>query len=279
MVNLLENAIKYAKPSAGQTGHIAVALKQVGTVVRLEVSDNGPGIPEVDRKRVLERFVRLEKSRSEQGSGLGLALVNAVATLRRIMNPGGDTAMLLDIVAEESDRLNRMVADLLDFTRPRNPVLQPEDLLRVLQDAFEAARAQALTERPVYISVEVEPGLSAVPMDRRQIRQALFNVAVNAIQAMPQGGEVWVHARRDTHGGREQLRIDVMDQGPGIPAELLHRVFEPFFTTKAQGTGLGLAVVKRILEEHRGEIAVESAPGRGTTFTFWLPLTQPQSLS
>ncbi|MBN8469723.1 GAF domain-containing protein [Corallococcus exiguus] len=206
-------------------------------------------------------------------------IFNAVATLRRIMNPGGDTAMLLDIVAEESDRLNRMVADLLDFTRPRNPVLQPEDLLRVLQDAFEAARAQAPTERPVYISVEVDPGLSAVPMDRRQIRQALFNVAVNAIQSMPQGGEVRVRGRRDTHGGREQLRIDVMDGGPGIPAELLHRVFEPFFTTKAQGTGLGLAVVKRILEEHRGEIAVESAPGRGTTFTFWLPLTQPQSLS
>ncbi|NNC01997.1 GAF domain-containing protein [Corallococcus exiguus] len=206
-------------------------------------------------------------------------IFNAVATLRRIMNPGGDTAMLLDIVAEESDRLNRMVADLLDFTRPRNPVLQPEDLLRVLQDAFEAARAQAPTERPVYLSVEVEPGLSAVPMDRRQIRQALFNVAVNAIQSMPQGGDVRVRGRRDTHGGREQLRIDVMDGGPGIPAELLHRVFEPFFTTKAQGTGLGLAVVKRILEEHRGEIAVESAPGRGTTFTFWLPLTQPQSLS
>ncbi|RKH70703.1 GAF domain-containing protein [Corallococcus interemptor] len=206
-------------------------------------------------------------------------IFNAVATLRRIMKPGGDTAMLLDIVAEESDRLNRMVSDLLDFTRPRNPVLQPEDLLRVLQDAFDAARAQAATERPVHVSVEVEPGLTAVPMDRRQIRQALFNVAVNAIQAMPQGGEVRVRARRDTHGGREQLRIDVVDGGPGIPAELLHRVFEPFFTTKAQGTGLGLAVVKRILEEHRGEIAVESAPGRGTTFTFWLPLTQPQSLS
>ncbi|MBN9688188.1 MULTISPECIES: ATP-binding protein [unclassified Corallococcus] len=206
-------------------------------------------------------------------------IFNAVATLRRIMNPGGDTAMLLDIVAEESDRLNRMVADLLDFTRPRNPVLQPEDLLRVLQDAFDAARAQAPTERPVSLSIEVEPGLAAVPMDRRQIRQALFNVAVNAIQSMPQGGEVRVRARRDTHGGREQLRIDVMDGGPGIPAELLHRVFEPFFTTKAQGTGLGLAVVKRILEEHRGEIAVESAAGRGTTFTFWLPLTQPQSLS
>lgn len=204
-------------------------------------------------------------------------IFNAVASLRRIMKLEGDAAMLMDILVEESDRLNRMVGDLLDYTRPRNPVLQNEDLPRVLQDSLEAAKALGATERPVHIHSEVEPGMPLVPMDRRLIRQALVNVAVNALQSMPQGGQLQVKARREAHGGREQLRIDVTDQGPGIPAELLHRVFEPFFTTKAQGTGLGLAVVKRILEEHRGEIAVESAPGRGTTFTFRLPLTQPLS--
>jgi signal transduction histidine kinase len=205
-------------------------------------------------------------------------IFNAVASLRRLLGQGGDSGMLLDILSEESDRLNRIVGDLLDYTRPRDPVLQHEDLGRVLQDSLEAARVQGGgAERPVLIKAEVEPDLPPVPMDRRLIRQALVNVAVNAIQSMPQGGLVRVHARREAHGGREQLRIDVADQGPGIPAELLHRVFEPFFTTKAQGTGLGLAVVKRILEEHRGEIAVESTPGRGTTFTFRLPLSQPPS--
>jgi len=205
-------------------------------------------------------------------------IFNAVASLRRLLDPGGDAAMLLDILGEESDRLNRIVGDLLDYTRPREPVLQQEDLGRVLQDSLEAARVQGGgPERPVLIKSDVEPGLPPVPMDRRLIRQALVNVAVNAIQSMPQGGMVQVRARREAHAGREQLRIDVADQGLGIPAELLHRVFEPFFTTKAQGTGLGLAVVKRILEEHRGEIAVESTPGRGTTFTFRLPLTQPPS--
>ena len=205
-------------------------------------------------------------------------IFNAVASLRRLLEPSGDAGMLLDILGEESDRLNRMVGDLLDYTRPRDPVLQHEDLGRVLQDSLEAARAQGGgSERTVLIKSEVEPGLPPVPMDRRLIRQALVNVAVNAIQSMPQGGLVHVRARREAHAGREQLRIDVADQGPGIPAELLHRVFEPFFTTKAQGTGLGLAVVKRILEEHRGEIAVDSIPGRGTTFTFRLPLSQPPS--
>lgn len=205
-------------------------------------------------------------------------IFNAVASLRRLLVPGGDAAMLLDILGEESDRLNRIVGDLLDYTRPRDPVLQQEDLGRVLQDSLEAARMQGGgADRSIRIQSDVEPGLPPVPMDRRLIRQALVNVAVNAIQSMPQGGLVQVRARREAHAGREQLRIDVVDQGPGIPAELLHRVFEPFFTTKAQGTGLGLAVVRRILEEHRGEIAVDSIPGRGTTFTFRLPLSQPPS--
>ncbi|XXF79154.1 ATP-binding protein [Myxococcaceae bacterium GXIMD 01537] len=203
-------------------------------------------------------------------------IFNAVASMRRLLKPEGDAAMLLDILSEESDRLNRMVADLLDYTRPREPVLQPEDLGRVLQEALEAARIQGgAVDRPVRMEIDVEPGLPPVPMDRRLIRQALVNVAVNALQSMPNGGLLRVLARRDASVGREHLRIDVVDQGPGIPAELVHRVFEPFFTTKAQGTGLGLAVVKRILEEHRGEIAVDSTPGRGTTFTFRLPLTLP----
>jgi signal transduction histidine kinase len=205
-------------------------------------------------------------------------IFNAVASLRRMLKPDGDAAMLLDILAEESDRLNRMVGALLDYTRPREPILQPEDVSRVLQEAVDSAKALQGGSNPrISLSIEVEPELPRVPMDRRLIRQALVNVLVNAIQSMPQGGLVRVGARRETHGGRDMLRIDVADQGCGIPTELLHRVFEPFFTTKAQGTGLGLAVVKRIIEEHSGEISVESAPGRGTTFTIRLSLTQPTS--
>ncbi|HYH95890.1 sensor histidine kinase, partial [Hyalangium sp.] len=203
-------------------------------------------------------------------------IYNAVTTLRRLLKVEGDSAMLLDILSEESDRLNRIVADLLDFTRPREPILQPEEVGRVVQDALEAARVQGGTEsQAVSLHIEVEPSLPSVHMDRRLIHRALVNVAVNAIHAMPQGGVVKVSARRELHDNRDHVRIDVSDQGMGIPTELLHRVFEPFFTTKAQGTGLGLAVVRRILEEHRGEIAVDSIPGRGTTFTIRLPLLPP----
>ncbi|MFL5348815.1 MAG: ATP-binding protein [Hyalangium sp.] len=205
-------------------------------------------------------------------------IFNAVTSLRRLLKVEGDAAMLLDILSEESDRLNRMVADLLDFTRPREPILQPEDMGRVLMDSVEAARVQSGPDaQSVTFKVEVEQALSPVRMDRRLIRQAFINVFVNAIHAMPQGGLVTVLARREQHEGRDWLRTDVTDQGMGIPSELIHRVFEPFFTTKAQGTGLGLAVVRRILDEHGGEISVASTPGRSTTFTIRLPLLPPPS--
>jgi two-component system sensor histidine kinase HydH len=203
-------------------------------------------------------------------------IFNAVTSLRRLLKVEGDPAMLLDILTEESDRLNRIVADLLDFTRPREPILQPEDLGRVLLDSIDAARVQGGPDtETVRFVTEVDPHLPPAHMDRRLIRQALINVLVNALQAMPQGGTVTVRACRELHGGKDWLRSDVSDQGMGIPSELLHRVFEPFFTTKAQGTGLGLAVVRRILEEHGGEISVESTPGRGTTFIIRLPLSPP----
>jgi PAS domain S-box-containing protein len=205
-------------------------------------------------------------------------IFNAVASLRRMLKAEGDAAMLLDILAEESGRLNRIVGDLLDYTRPRELMPHPEDVPRVLQDAVDAARTLPGDDNAhVSFPIEVEPDLPRVPLDRHLIRQALVNVLINAIQAMPQGGMVRVLARRETQGGRGMLRIDIADQGCGIPTELIHRVFEPFFTTKAQGTGLGLAVVKRIIEAHHGESSLESVPGRGTTFTLRLPLTQSTS--
>ena len=118
------------------------------------------------------------------------------------------------------------------------------------------------------VARELDASLPPVPMDARLVRQAVLNVAVNAVQAMPRGGRLTVRTRCD--GGAAVLEVE--DTGAGIPAEVRDRIFEPFFTTKASGTGLGLAVVKRIVEGHGGAVAVASRPGAGTVFALRFPL-------
>ncbi|HZA51741.1 MAG TPA: ATP-binding protein [Myxococcaceae bacterium] len=197
-------------------------------------------------------------------------IFNSLASLRRL-GPGDDDArMLLSIVGEEAERLNRMVSDLLDFARPHDPRLRPEPLAEILVGAVEAAK-RAMTAGQVTFAVEVAPELPPIWVDADMIRQAMVNLVTNAVQAMPRGGMVTVRASPELRGIARFARVEVQDEGPGIAPELADRVFQPFFTTKAAGTGLGLAVVKRIADAHRAEVAVRSMPGRGSTFILWLP--------
>ncbi len=193
-------------------------------------------------------------------------IFNSLGSLRRLLRPAGDAKLLLDIVGEEADRLNRIVGDLLDFARPSTPDLKPERLDRVVDEALRAA----LTQRPAGIEVarELDPDLPLVPMDARLVRQAVLNLAVNAVQAMPRGGRITVRIRREDAAAM----LEIEDTGPGIADEVRARMFEPFFTTKASGTGLGLAVVKRIVDGHGGMIQVRSRPGAGTVFALSFPL-------
>ena len=194
-------------------------------------------------------------------------IFNSLGSLRRLLKPTGDTRMLLDIVGEEADRLNRIVGDLLDFARPSTPEFRPEPLSRVVDEAVAAALAQ--NPSGVRLVREPDEELPPVPLDSRLVRQAILNVVVNAVQAMPRGGQLRVRLRRDA----DAALLEIEDTGAGIPEEVRHRIFEPFFTTKASGTGLGLAVVKRIVDGHGGEIAVTSLPAGGTVFALRFPFS------
>jgi PAS domain S-box-containing protein len=196
-------------------------------------------------------------------------IFNSLGSLRRLVRPAGDARMLFDIVEEEAERLNRIVGDLLDFARPSTPELRPEQIGRVVEDAVGAALGQQ--ETGIQLARELDAEVPPVTMDARLVRQAVLNVAVNAVQAMPRGGRITIRTRRE--GGAALVEIE--DTGAGIAEEVRERIFEPFFTTKASGTGLGLAVVKRIMESHGGTVSVRSAPGAGTTFSLRFPLDGP----
>jgi signal transduction histidine kinase len=128
----------------------------------------------------------------------------------------------------------------------------------------------------VLLKREDDPALPPVPMDGEQMKQVFLNLLLNAIQAMPQGGKLKVATAVQSHSGGTRgspvVTITFQDSGEGIAEEIQSRIFEPFFSTKEEGIGLGLPIAQRIIEEHGGEIKLESTLGKGTTFYITLPL-------
>ena len=203
-------------------------------------------------------------------------LFNSVATLRHLVQgtPGrsrrSDAEVLLSIVSEETENLNEIVTDLLELARPWAMRTTETSLASVVREV-----AKAVPRLPGGTAIEVQIDLCEemppVEIDARMVRQALLNLVVNALQAMPAGGTLAIATRLEHRDDRSFACIDVTDTGAGIRLEDHARVLEPFYTTKPAATGLGLPLVKRVVEAHEGELGFASDDA-GTTFTILLPL-------
>jgi signal transduction histidine kinase len=163
--------------------------------------------------------------------------------------------------------LRALVTEFSAFARPPAAVLETQDPAAVLREVlrpYEAGLPPA-----VQIRLEADPGVPLIQADRRLFERAVVNLVENALQAVGDSGRITVRLRRADAG---RLQIEVEDSGPGVVPEIRDRVFEPFFSTKTTGSGLGLALVKRIAEDHGGGVSLEDAPGGGTRAVLWLPL-------
>jgi signal transduction histidine kinase len=185
------------------------------------------------------------------------------------------TREFLDIIVEEVDRLNKIVSQFLDYARPYRgdpSPLDANDVVRKTINLIEKERGGSRVE----IAMNLLDGLPQVRADAQQLRQVFLNLTINALDAMPQGGRLQVSTslRRSTRRGAAAafLEIRFRDDGVGIPPADLRNLFIPFFTTKEKGTGLGLPISQRIIENHGGTIEVRSQPGSGSTFTVLLPV-------
>ena len=249
-----------------------------------------------DSKRLQALHVRTERLQAvaELSASLAHEIRNPLASIRsateqlarrRGLAPGGeddeDGTLLHTLIVREADRLSRLLGDFLDFARAQVSRLALLDLGEVARGA--AALAAAHPERPdgVEVTVAVTPGLPMVEGDEDLLHRAVFNLVLNAVQAVEPGGRVSVRVEpHDAVGpavpdgqGPEApplIAVSVTDDGPGIPPALRTRLFEPFVSGKPGGTGLGLPVVHRAVEAHRGLVLVDSLP-RGTRFTMFLP--------
>jgi two-component system, LuxR family, sensor kinase FixL len=176
----------------------------------------------------------------------------------------------LAIIADEVVQLENMVAEMREFVRRPAAQKRPGKLEELLQDTLDFFE-DTFTEHHIAVRRVREDKLPEVSFDPNQLRQVLLNLFKNALEAMPQGGELTVATRlRD-----ENVELAVSDTGTGMTPEVLEKLFQPYFTTKEKGTGLGLAICQSIVQEHGGCIIPESTPGQGSTFTIQLPLEEP----
>jgi two-component system sensor histidine kinase HydH len=172
----------------------------------------------------------------------------------------------LDVIVKEVDRLNRVITELLDFSRPREPELKQLDLNSIVTQTISLIERETASQGVAV--VEDLPDVEVMVMGHADsLKQLLLNLFLNGLQAMPDGGVLTVQT--GTLAGRVFLRIS--DTGQGIPEDALETIFEPFYTTRESGTGLGLAIVHRIVLDHRAEIRVESSSGGGTAFVIRFP--------
>jgi signal transduction histidine kinase len=237
-----------------------------------------------ESREEIEHLHHTQISRAEHLATLGEM---ATGLAHEIRNPLAGIAGVIEIIGRdlpstsparavvkdvrlEIAQINRILTDLLETARPHPPQICRSNLNTTVEHTVMLARQQVLS-RPIKIELQGAPDLPEVEHDSDQIHQVLLNLLLNAVQAMEDGGTVRVEI-----GSREgYASVVVSDTGRGIPAQLLSNIFRPFFTTKGNGTGLGLSLARRIVEEHHGRIEVSSVVGKGSRFEVLLPFQMP----
>ena len=239
-----------------------------------------------DRKKIEDQIRRSERLASigelaasiahEIRNPLG-AISNSVCMLKRDLALDGDDQKLFEMVAEETDRLNNIITNFLTFAHPAEYHFAKSDILAIINETLLLLEQDERFNERIKIIKVYENNIPKVYLDQNWIRKVFWNLLVNSIDAMPRGGKIHIHVRRPNVPNNEEIEIVVADTGEGIPPEIMKKIFEPFFTTKkTKGTGLGLPIVHRIVDNHGGVINVKSERNKGTSFTIRLPIKNKQ---
>ena len=235
-----------------------------------------------ESREEIETLHRTQMSRAEHLATLGEL---ATGLAHEIRNPLAGIAGVIEIIGRdlpstsparavlkdvrlEVAQINRILTDLLETARPHPPKMSRSNLNTTVEHAVMLARQQVLS-KPIKIELQQSPDLAEVEHDSDQIHQVLLNLLLNAVQATEGAGTIRVEIGSEDNCAS----VSVTDTGRGIPEQQLSHIFRPFFTTKGNGTGLGLSLARRIVEEHHGRIAVSSGVGKGSRFEVLLPFT------
>jgi len=246
---------------------------QIGALLTLRDTESVRRIEdEIEASRRMSASGRLTRGVAHEVKNPINAIVLHLQLLQsKLQQVDPDTRRHMDVIGNEIHRLDRVVQILVDFTRPRDLHLEEIDLRRMLEDVATLAAPDAAQHR-VTISSQLGPEPLAVKVDTDFMKQAILNVVLNGVQAMPDGGTLSISARRD----EDTVITEISDQGGGIPTDIQDKIFELYFTTKKGGSGIGLAQTYQVMQWHYGAVDFESAVGEGTTFRLRLPLVESQ---
>lgn len=235
-------------------------------------------------KKLKERLIQSERMASIGQIAAGVAheirnpLGSIVTAVEVLSSEGGtdeeNAFTLTEVLKVEAQRLNEIISEFLLYAAPQQPVLKENHLNRVLKEVIRMAVNEA-KKNDISIVMDLDDRIPSTHFDAGKIKQVIWNLVINGVQAMPSGGTLTITSHRRQNG----IEFRVRDQGKGIGPEDMSRIFDPFFTTKSSGTGLGLSIVNRIVEDHHGRIEIESEEGRGAEFIVQLsPAREGHSL-
>jgi signal transduction histidine kinase len=243
-----------------------------------------------ERERLRDRLASL----GEMAAGIAHELKNPLAGIevmagllrRHVPDSAGAQSLLSDIISE-AKLANAIVGEMLEFVRPVRLQMERTEIPEIVRQALRLAESKAARGETT-VTLEVPPGLPAIDGDQHQLCQVFTNLLINAFEALDGRGAITLTAALnalepdpasagDAHAQAFVVVIDVADNGPGVPSELRDKVFDPFFTTKVQGSGLGLPIVRKIVDAHDGRIDLVSGPGRGTRFRVTIPVSSASS--
>lgn len=229
-----------------------------------------------DREKARQQALRESEHLAAMGrtlAGVAHDMKNPLAAiggftrlLRKKLDLDDDSRHKMDLITAETDRLEAMVNDMLDFARPLHLGLEVGDINEVLRRSLLLMEDQA-AKREVSFKVDLGADIPPLRFDPKRMEQVFLNLLSNALEASPEGEGVFVH----TYLEEEQVCLEVADHGEGIPADQQEKIFTPFFTTKRYGTGLGLAIVMKIMHTHKGKVEVRRTHKGGATFKISLP--------
>jgi len=233
-----------------------------------------------ESRKEIETMHRTQMSRAEHLATLGelatglaheirnplAGIAGVIEIIGRDLPPTSPAREMVKDVRVEINQINRILTDLLETARPHPPRMMRSNLNTTVEHAVMLARQQVLSQ-PIRIELERDPDLAEVEHDSDQIHQVVLNLLLNAVQAIEGPGTVKV-----VIGSKDGCAsITVSDTGRGIPEQQLAQIFRPFFTTRGNGTGLGLSLVRRIVDEHNGRIGVSSKVSEGSVFEVLIP--------